>query len=134
MPKIVSPRRIAPVPRKADVATKCNLSSVVMLVYEDLEPSYIIWAEGTCCSGTNGIFPRWFQRFSVCRGPLTCSLLDAGELLYPPDDELWEPLKTYPLWNILELKFAILPMDVKFDSIREYVMAQQLKWNLSNRT
>lgn len=134
MAKIASPRRIALAPRETDVVTKCNLSSVIMLIYEDLEPSYIIWAEGTCCSGANGIFPRWFLRPSVCNGPLNCALLDSGELLYPPDITLWEPLKKHPLWSVLQLKFAVLPTDAKFDSIREYVLAQQLKWTLSDRT
>jgi len=134
MPKVISPRVIPQVPRKIEAATKCNFSSVVTLIYEDLEPSYVIWAEGTYCSGANGIFPRWFRRSSICEGPLSCALLNAGELLYPPDNVNWTFIKTHPLWHILELKFAQLPIDSKFDSVRDYVTEQKAKWTLSDIT
>lgn len=120
------------VPRESNDHVSCVLGNVVTLEREGDIIDFVVWDPRSICSGLKGIFPEWCRAPSVCSSPLDCVLLKSGALLYPPDKGVWFPMIDRPDWEqTLKPMFSSLPLDAKFDSIREHVMAQKQRWGLA---
>jgi len=118
------------VPREsADDHVSCVLGDVVTLECVNDVIDFAVWDRAAKCAGSKGIFPMWFRASSVCLGPHDCFLLRSGALLYPPDKAVWFPLLDTPDWEqTLKPMFSSLPVDAKFDSVREHVVEQKRRW------
>lgn len=108
----------------------CRLDDVVTLTKQSNAIQFVVWDRNTLCSGSKGIFPVWFRAQSVCPGPRECVLLKYGELLYPPDQEIWMPLLDEKDWTDIAVRFASLPRDSRFDPVRSYVEEMKRKWGI----
>jgi len=108
----------------------CRLGDTVTLTKQDGTIWFAVWDQHALCAGSKGIFPAWYRVPSVCRGPQECILLKNGELLYPPDNEIWLPLLNKGNWVDITAKFVNLPSDSRFDPVRAYVEEMKRKWGL----
>ncbi len=118
-------------PRESNDCVSCALGNVVTLEREDDAIDFVVWDQRSKCSGSKGIFPVWFRVPSVCLGPHDCVLLQSKALLYPPDKEIWSPMRNKLDWeDTIKPMFSSLPRDTKFDSVREHVATQKEHWGL----
>ena len=107
----------------------CNLSRVVTL---DIRDNAIVnltyWQPNSMCCGKRGIFPRAYNMRSICVGPVDCTLLKEGMLLYPPDRNIWLPILELDIWNELMVKFQTLPAE--YSDNTNYILERQRLWQV----
>lgn len=110
----------------------CRFDCIVTLQKEEGSGEFVIWERQTQCCGSKGIFPVWTRVLSTCAGPSTCILLQAGELFYPPDREVWLPFVDTDGWKEVIAKFILPDMcECVFpDEVREHIEEQQRKWGI----
>jgi len=117
-------------PFKRPKYVSCSLSNVVIFVA--VSGDVVVWEVGTQCYGKRGIAPRWLGMRSFCEGPLECSLLENGELFYPPDRTVWLPYLELKDWEGLKSKFVPLSeCDCEMGrGVREHIVEMKRKWGI----
>ena len=118
--------------REQSTIVSCRLDNVVTLQKEGDSIEFVVWQLQTQCCGPRGIFPVWTREPSTCPGPKECSLLQAGELFYPPDMSIWLPIQGTDGWGEIKSGFilqenceCILP-----DEVILHIEEIQRKWGI----